>query len=495
MTTPGRVPTARPAVPGTMSAAATMPDAPPSGMAAHGTPRRRRLGRLLGPRSAPATWLATGLGAIFLLAVVAEGWDLGLILECLVAGLLLAAVLPVAVWAPWGAALLVVLGCLAWCGIGLSHSEMDASSLTAFLCLAVFTVVCVLPGQRARHAAALGLVLTAAIVASAALATTPYFAEPLHEIALELEAVDSMTSAIGGSRRSTWPVAFLLGLGLFIVPALLAWLLRTVMAMVRARTRTKAALRQIRELQLQQRVSDDRTAIAHDVHDILAHSLTVILAQSQAAALVQGPQQVEALNTVTRVARTSLGDVRSLIERLDSNRNGMQEPDAAAPSLTNVPALLSTFRSAGLAVSTETLGEPRDLGPGVGVAAYRVIQEALTNALKHGDREGPTRLVVDWRGDPSAVCLTVTSPLRPGPAGEQRGPAAGELAAAADQRGPAGSEPALAASDLGSTGRGLESMRIRTAVAGGWMSAGPCDDAFSVVVTLPTPDIAVEPAA
>lgn len=187
-------------------------------------------------------------------------------------------------------------------------------------------------------------------------------------------------------------------------------------------------------------VTEERERIAQDVHDIMAHSLSVILAQADGARFLadERPEAVPAsLATIAETARTSLTEVRVLIETLVSDPQGH-----STPALADVDDLVQRLRDAGLAVDVERFGEADGLTTAQELAAYRIVQEGLTNALKHGGRGATARVVLDARGPGLTLSISSTgraqAPAQPG-------------------------------------GRGLHGMRERARLAGGWLEAGEDD--------------------
>jgi signal transduction histidine kinase len=144
-------------------------------------------------------------------------------------------------------------------------------------------------------------------------------------------------------------------------------------------------------------VAEERARIARDLHDVVAHSLTVMVVQAQAAeAHLVSPrgdlgQAVEAVTAVQEVGRSALTEARRLVGALAEDGDAVLSP---SPTLDDVEALVETVRATGLAVSLIVTGERRALPPGVDLTGYRVVQEALTNALKHA------------RGAPAVVRVT-----------------------------------------------------------------------------------------
>jgi signal transduction histidine kinase len=188
-------------------------------------------------------------------------------------------------------------------------------------------------------------------------------------------------------------------------------------------------------------VADERARIARELHDIVAHSVSIISVQAGAVEqyLERDPARARAhLGTVQRVARDALTEMRRLTGVLREEPAGY-EPQ---PGLGRVPELVDRARAAGLDASLAQEGERRAVPPGVDLAAYRIVQEALTNAHKHA---GPVAAQVHVRYSESGVEVEVEN-------------AAGEN----------GSRP-----PGDGAGHGLVGMRERVRVYGGTLDAGP----------------------
>lgn len=189
-------------------------------------------------------------------------------------------------------------------------------------------------------------------------------------------------------------------------------------------------------------VAAERARIARELHDVVAHSVSVMLVQIGAARMTAkaAPESAsEALLAAAACGREAMAELRHLLDLL---HDGDGEPDLAPqPGLDQVPALVRRVGEAGLPVALRVEGRPRRLPPGIELAAYRVVQEALTNALRHSGL-APTAVLIAYGDD--ALRLEVR--------GAGRGVA-----------------PAL---PLG-WGRGLVGMRERIALYGGDLDAGP----------------------
>jgi signal transduction histidine kinase len=131
-------------------------------------------------------------------------------------------------------------------------------------------------------------------------------------------------------------------------------------------------------------VAEERERIARELHDIVAHGVSAVVVQAEAAeeTLAHSPDRTrQSLWTIQRLGRESLNEMRQVLEILRGGAQG--ESRAPQPTLAELPALIASNRDAGLAVRLEVLGETRPLPPGLEVSAYRVVQEGLTNVRKH----------------------------------------------------------------------------------------------------------------
>ncbi len=144
-------------------------------------------------------------------------------------------------------------------------------------------------------------------------------------------------------------------------------------------------------------VAEERQRIARELHDVIAHSVSVMTVQAGAVRRLLLPDQQrerQALETVEATGRQALTEMRRLVGLL--REQGAMPEFAPQPSMRTLDVLVGTVREAGLPVELAVEGEPRDLPPGIDLSAYRVVQEALTNALKYA---GPARawVTVRWR--------------------------------------------------------------------------------------------------
>jgi signal transduction histidine kinase len=147
-----------------------------------------------------------------------------------------------------------------------------------------------------------------------------------------------------------------------------------------------ARLEHEQEAKARSAVADERARIARELHDVIAHSLSVIVVQAAAERRVLGQEHAttkEVLGSIEHTGRQALVELRRLLGviRKTDDRPTLQPQ----PTLAHLDELLAQVREAGLAVQLQTKGEPVPLPPGVDLSAYRIVQEALTNVLKHAD--------------------------------------------------------------------------------------------------------------
>ncbi|MEV7413920.1 sensor histidine kinase [Streptomyces sp. NPDC089919] len=235
----------------------------------------------------------------------------------------------------------------------------------------------------------------------------------------------------------------------------LAWVVAVFAAaeLVRVRRERWARERAERQAAAARRADEERLRIARELHDVLAHSISVINVQAGVglALLDSDPEQARAaLTTIKAAGKEALGEVRQVLEAL---RTPGAAPRAPAPGLDRLPELVAQAAAAGLAVEVESAGAAGPLPPGTDLAAFRIVQEALTNVVRHSaSRTALVRLA----RVPGALELRV----------DDAGPATG--------------------SDAGGSGTGLTGMRERAGALGGTIEAGPRPDGgFRVVARLP----------
>ncbi|GAA1812203.1 sensor histidine kinase [Agromyces neolithicus] len=197
-----------------------------------------------------------------------------------------------------------------------------------------------------------------------------------------------------------------------IAVLVLAWttglLVRSVRDTREIRRREEIATRERELVEYRYVVEQERNRIARDMHDVVAHSLAVVIAQADGArfAARTDPEAATAgLGTIAGVARGALGDVRLLLAELRH-----AESDSPQPALDDLDVLLEQVRTAGLDVRFTEAGAPLQLGTGNQIAVYRIVQEGLTNALRHGDTTKPVELGFAW--DERGVDVTLANAMR-----------------------------------------------------------------------------------
>jgi signal transduction histidine kinase len=169
-----------------------------------------------------------------------------------------------------------------------------------------------------------------------------------------------------------------------------------------------------REQRARAAVAEERIRIARELHDIVAHAISVIVVQARGGrrSVASEPREaLEAFDSIEATGREALAEMRRLLGLL---RQGDEEPALAPqPSLRHLDTLLAQIRKAGLSVELSVEGQPAALPPGVDLSAYRIVQEALTNALKHA---GPAtaRVVLRYAAEALEVQVIDTGHRPPG---------------------------------------------------------------------------------
>jgi signal transduction histidine kinase len=149
-----------------------------------------------------------------------------------------------------------------------------------------------------------------------------------------------------------------------------------------------------RDVAAREAVVEERARIARELHDAIAHNVSMMVVQAGAERRVLPAEQSstrEVLETVEQIGRGALTEMRRLVGML---RSDTAEPLAPQPGLRDLPTLVTQVRDAGLPVELTVDGEPRELPVGLDLSAYRIVQEALTNALKHAGEASATVRVV-----------------------------------------------------------------------------------------------------
>jgi signal transduction histidine kinase len=342
---------------------------------------------------------------------------------------------------PVGALLLALVGCSLIVAVG---GEVNRGP---FLPLAL--VLYMVAATRTR------------MVAAAALATS-----------LALLVIQALILSLAG--RGSGPAT---GVALILI---IAWLIG-----ISAQQRRSYTAR-LREQVATAAVTEERLRIARELHDVVAHSMTVVAVQAGFGEYVfeHEPEQARAaLGNIQHVTREALSDMQRLLGVL--RQDGTGQPDgtqpggarpatgparqlqlAPAPGLAELQRLVSTTAGAGVRVEVTSTGDPRDIPAGIDQSAFRIVQEALTNVVKHSGA-GSCTVTVGY--ERAGLSVEIIDPGGEGPAARQ------PHAAGADGR-PNG------------TGHGILGMRERVSLCGGEFSAGPLPgQGFRVAARFPLP--------
>ena len=238
-------------------------------------------------------------------------------------------------------------------------------------------------------------------------------------------------------------------------------------------------------------VTEERLRIARELHDVVAHSMTVVAVQAGFGEYVfdhEPAQAREALGAIQHVTREALADMQRLLgvlrqdgtgqpaggQALDGEAAGARKPArqlqlAPAPGLADLERLVSTTAGAGVRVNVTRTGEHRDIPAGIDQSAFRIVQEALTNEVKHS---GASSCWVSVGYEPTGLSVEITDH--------------GAGSAAERDRSQAGRP--------NGTGHGILGMRERVSLCGGEFSAGPLPErGFRVAAQFPLPALAGQP--
>jgi signal transduction histidine kinase len=280
---------------------------------------------------------------------------------------------------------------------------------------------------RAPRVAVLAAIVTPTVLIGTYLLTSS--ASWVTDATYTLIAVSAMAAAIGFAVKSN----------------------RSMMAAAEERARVAE---QTREEEAQRRVTEERLRIARELHDVVAHHISVINVQAGVARhlLASDPAAAaEALGHVRHESGVVLSEMSTILGLLRTPDDPAEAQPA--PGLAQVDALVDSVRRSGTAVTVRTTGTPRELAPGTDLAAYRIVQESLTNASKHGT--GAAEVAVEYRHD--AIVIDVANPVAVGHPVDDPG-----------------------------TGHGLVGMRERASALGGRVDAGAgADGRFVVHAELP----------
>lgn len=261
----------------------------------------------------------------------------------------------------------------------------------------------------------------------------------------------------------------------FCAPALTAWLLGDLMHWRRgyyeALEERAARLERERDAQAQVAAAAERARIARELHDVVAHHVSVMVVQADGAsyALDSAPDRTRvALQAISRTGRQALAEMRSLLGVLRSGDAPAAEL-APQPGIEQLTGLLDQARAAGLPVAFTVEGVPRTLAAGPALAAFRVVQESLTNARKHAGPAATAAVTLRFCEDRLVIKVTDDGRGERGP-GPARGAVPGQTGTGDGQ------------------GHGLVGMRERVETFGGSVVTGPrAGGGWRVAATLPLP--------
>lgn len=237
---------------------------------------------------------------------------------------------------------------------------------------------------------------------------------------------------------------------------------------VRASIRTRGELesaREVSELALARReIVEERTRIAREMHDVVAHGMSVIQVQAASARYRHAdidPVIADEFDDLAATARTALGEMRALLGVLRADQDAEQAPQ---PGLAELPELVSRSRAE---LDDQLSEEVRSqVGPVSALTVYRVVQESLSNVVRHAP------------GASATVELAYEAPRQSGPSG----PSAGQLRVSIRNSRPSGSPAAV----VDASGHGIRGMQERVAALGGALSTAPtADGGFAVVAVIP----------
>jgi signal transduction histidine kinase len=236
---------------------------------------------------------------------------------------------------------------------------------------------------------------------------------------------------------------------------------------------TRASKQHVQELEreretVREAVTAERSRIARELHDIVSHAVTAIVLQAAGAARVAETnfaQVTQSLAHIESTGKQAMAELRRLLGVLEASAAGSAggfDDLGPQPGLADLPLLLTSLRETGMPVTVHVEGTPRNLDPSIDLAAYRIMQEGLTNVLKHGGVNSYPHLRLAWEDD--RLLIQIDNDLNP----------------AAANRGQALS-----------VGRGLAGLRARAQAAGGRLHAGPHHNGgYRLAATLPLPTTA-----
>ncbi|GAA3453181.1 sensor histidine kinase [Dactylosporangium matsuzakiense] len=300
-------------------------------------------------------------------------------------------------------------------------------------------------------------------------------------------AVAVVTAAVAiPFRREGMDAVIPLSVAVCVAPALLGlWLAGRRDALTGLRERAERAEREAVLLADQAR-AEERARIAHDMHDVVTHRIGLMVLHATALEVAAPADRPPIARRIGTIGREALGELRALVGVLHNDRS---PPLAPSPTLADLARLAAESRAAGTAVRLSTAGPQRPLPALVEQAAYRVVQEALTNVRTHAPATS-AGVHLRYSRDHLTITVTNTSP-EPGVAEPAARPTR-PRASADGGSGPAADDQAGRGPGAAGTGRdggfGLIGLRERVRLLGGTLTAGPAPDGrFVLSATIPVP--------
>jgi hypothetical protein len=230
-----------------------------------------------------------------------------------------------------------------------------------------------------------------------------------------------VSAVVAGRRAFAWGTLAVGYVGFTVLPPLLgqeswdlgralglaAWLLvlGTGAEIIRSRRERRAELAHVQAEEARRRASEERLLIARELHDVLAHNISLINVQAGVALhlLDERPDQARpALTAIKDASKEALGELRSVLDVLRRSGDGTTAPRDPTAGLRDLPGLVERTRTAGLDVTLDVSGDVRPIPAGVDLAAFRIAQEALTNVVRHA-HAGSARVRLDYGDEHLAV--------------------------------------------------------------------------------------------
>jgi signal transduction histidine kinase len=398
-------------------------------------------------------WLVDGTLAIVLLAGAANAYLLDA--AVLPASLVLAGAVAVRRRFPvWAYAVALAIG-VAQVVFGIGPTFTNSPLQPTFADTGILVLLYTVAAERPRRISLPGLAACVVLFLAVAVRYSPGVNQPRH---LEFFLVTSL---------------------LYLLAPVSAWVLGDSMGTRRAYSAAleERAARAERERHTRAQIAaaGERARIARELHDVIAHNLSVMVAQADGGAYAfdATPERSrQALAEIGRTGRQALSEMSSLLGVLRTGPETEAAPLAPAPAAAEIEQLVTQAREAGMRVSLTAEGPVRPLPGGLSLAAYRIVQEALTNVRKHAGPEATAEVALRYGRDDLLIRVTD------------------------DGCGPGRALPHYGPPPAASAGHGLTGMRERAALYDGTVRAGPRPSGgFEVTAWLPLPPASEKPAS